>query len=135
MAQSGGATGAPVDRLFQKALGLSKKVRTRFRHRPLFHVSWRGFRGLGRQYFGEDLPDRTVLIIGAGKMGETTLKHLAKRGAKSILVANWSLNKAVDLASEFLGQPVPLEALPEVLPQADVVISSILAAALYPQQK
>ncbi len=124
MAQSGGVTGAVLNRLFQKALGLSKKVRTRSGIGRCSTSVGAVSVDLAEQIFGEDLADRTVLIIGAGKMGETTLKHLAKRGAKSILVANRSLNKAVDLASEFLGQPVPLEALPEVLPQADVVISS-----------
>jgi glutamyl-tRNA reductase len=77
--------------------------------------------------FGEDLSKRTILIIGAGKMGETTLKHLTKHGAKSVLVANRSMDRALELVARFDGRAVPFADLPQALAQADVVVSSTSA--------
>lgn len=120
-----GATGRVLNRLFQKALAVSKEVRTRS--------------GIGRcptsvGAVALDLAEKiyeldqaTILIVGAGKMGETTLRHLAKRGAGRVLVANRSVDRARKLAAPFQGEAVALEDLDAALARADVVISSTSA--------
>ncbi|MFO1497826.1 MAG: hypothetical protein U1G07_05430 [Verrucomicrobiota bacterium] len=60
-------------------------------------------------------------------MGETTLKHLTKHGAKSVLVSNRSFDRALELVAQFQGQAVPFTELPSALAQADIVISSTSA--------
>ena len=46
------------------------------------------------------------MIIGAGKMGEACVRHLAKKGARSVLVSNRSYDRALSLANEFGGRAV-----------------------------
>lgn len=42
---------------------------------------------LAERVFGNDLARQKVMIIGAGQMGEACVRHLAKRGAGSILIS------------------------------------------------
>jgi glutamyl-tRNA reductase len=127
LAQSSGATGKILNRLFQKALSISKEVRTRSGIGRCSTSVGSVALDLTMKIFGEDLTDRTILIIGAGKIGETTLKHLAKHGTKSILVVNRSFDHALELVSRFQAQAVPWSDLPQALAQADIVISSTSA--------
>ena len=60
-------------------------------------------------------------------MGETTLRHLSKRGAKTILISNRSVERARELAEQFNGQIVPFEELAHALDGADLIISSTSA--------
>jgi len=78
---------------------------------------------LARKIF-DRLEGRKVLVIGAGKMGELTAKHLVSSGAAEIIVANRTVEKAEALARLFNGQPVTLAEIPAVLEKVDVVISS-----------
>ena len=127
LAQSSGATGKVLNRLFQKALSISKEVRTRSGIGRCSTSVGSVALDLAMKIFGEDLTDRTILIIGAGKMGETTLKHLTKHGVKSILVANRSLERALELVANFQGEAVPFNELPSALARADIVVSSTSA--------
>jgi len=74
-----------------------------------------------------DLADKTVLILGSGKMGETTLKSLLAAGVGRILLVNRSPEKAFTLAETLGGEAVPFEALEETLHCADIVITSTAA--------
>jgi glutamyl-tRNA reductase len=64
------------------------------------------------------------MIIGAGKMGEACVRHLAKKGARSVLVANRSHDRALILAADFGGRAIRFEELPAGLVEADIVVSS-----------
>ncbi len=123
-AQSAKLTGRVLNRVFQKALQTAKAVRTRT--------------GLGRgatsvgsvslemaeKIFGGDLSQKTVMIVGAGKMGEACIRHLTKRGVKSVLVSNRSYERAQALAKEFGGRAVRLEDCLPAMAEADIVVSS-----------
>jgi glutamyl-tRNA reductase len=74
--------------------------------------------------FDRDLSAKTVMILGAGKMGEACVKHLAKRGAKTVLVANRSVERAEKLAAEFGGRAVRIEDSAAALTEADILVSS-----------
>jgi glutamyl-tRNA reductase len=65
-----------------------------------------------------------VLVIGAGKMGELTLKHLRELRPQRILVTNRSPEKAAAVAQGCGGQPIPWEQLDDALVQADIVLST-----------
>lgn len=127
MAQACGSTGKLLNRLFQKALSVSKEVRTRSGIGRCSTSVGSVALDLAMKIFGEDLSNRTILIIGAGKIGETTLKHLAKHGARSILVANRSLDRALELVSRFNGEAIPFSEIPQALAKCDIVISSTSA--------
>ena len=76
-----------------------------------------------RQVF-DHFGDKTVLVIGAGKMGELTLRHLRRLEPKRILVANRSPEKAQAVARGCGGEAVPWERLDEMLARADIVLST-----------
>ena len=64
------------------------------------------------------------MIIGAGKMGEACVRHLAKRGARSVLVSNRSFERAQGLAAEFGGRAVGFGECFNAMREADIVVSS-----------
>ncbi|MBM3891805.1 MAG: glutamyl-tRNA reductase, partial [Verrucomicrobia bacterium] len=87
-AHAGGLTGGVLNRVFQKAMQTAKEIRTRTN-------IGRGATSVGsvavelaEKIFGDQLARQTVIIIGAGQMGETCVRHLAKKGAQSVMVAN-----------------------------------------------
>jgi len=69
-----------------------------------------------------DLSQRTVMIIGAGKMGEACLRHLAKRGVKSVLVSNRSFDRA-QRWGRVRRAGHPLDDCFEAMVEADIVVS------------
>jgi glutamyl-tRNA reductase len=123
-AQQSGLTGRVLNRLFQTALQTAKEIRT---HTAI----GRGAVSVGsvavalvEKIFAGDLSDKTVMILGAGKMGEACVRHLAKRGARSVLVANRSLERAQMLAAELGGRALPFDQRLAALSEADIVVSS-----------
>jgi len=68
--------------------------------------------------------DKTILVIGAGKMGELTLKHLRQLRPKRILVTNRSPEKAEAVAQGCGGSAVPWTELDDALVRADIVLST-----------
>ena len=68
--------------------------------------------------------DKTVLVIGAGKMGALTLKHLRSLKPERILVTNRSPEKAHDIAKDCGGIAIPWEQLDDALVEADIVLST-----------
>jgi glutamyl-tRNA reductase len=76
-----------------------------------------------RQVF-DHFGDKTILVIGAGKMGELTLRHLRDLRPQCIWVANRSAEKAQAVAAGCEGMAVPWEQLEIALAQADIVLST-----------
>lgn len=76
-----------------------------------------------RQVFSH-FDDKTVLVIGAGKMGELTLRHLRGLNPKRILVINRSPEKAQAVAEGCGGLAVPWDMLDDSLARADIVLST-----------
>ena len=71
--------------------------------------------------------DKTVLVIGAGKMGELTLQHLKGLNPGRILVTNRDAERANSVAARWNGQAVPFDRLGQALIEADLVISTTAA--------
>jgi glutamyl-tRNA reductase len=68
--------------------------------------------------------DKTVLVIGAGKMGELTLRHLRQLQPRRIWVVNRSPDKAATVARGCGGEARAWEELDEMLARADIVLST-----------
>lgn len=71
--------------------------------------------------------DKTVLVIGAGKMGDLTLQHLSALRPGKILVTNRNPERATAAAARWDGRAVPFEVLEQALIEADVVVSTTAA--------
>ncbi|HXI68813.1 MAG TPA: glutamyl-tRNA reductase [Verrucomicrobiae bacterium] len=124
MARASRLTGGTLNRVFQKAFRVAKEIRTRtFIGRGATSVGGVAVE-LAERIFPHDLSSQPVMIIGAGQMGEACVRHLAKKGARSILVSNRSFDRAVELAGEFGGQAVRFEDCLTAMARADIVVAS-----------
>ncbi|HET6575624.1 MAG TPA: glutamyl-tRNA reductase [Fimbriiglobus sp.] len=123
LARKLGTTGPLLNALVPHALRTAKRVRTETGISQ-GHVSVSSVAvDYVRQVF-DHFGDKTVLVIGAGKMGRLTLKHLRDLRPGRILVANRSPEKAVEVAADCGGTPVPWDQLDDALVQADIVLST-----------
>ncbi len=121
-ASQAGVIGGLLDRCFAKAFAVAKRVRTETGI-AAGSVSVSSIAtDLAKKIIG-DLDGKHVLLIGAGKMGESAAKHLRKQGAR-LFVLNRSRERALELASACDGEPRSLAELPSELALADVAIVS-----------
>jgi glutamyl-tRNA reductase len=112
-----------LNALFPAALRVSKRVRTETGIAQ-GHVSVSSAAvEFVRQVF-DHFADKTVLVIGAGKMGRLTLKHLKELNPARVLVTNRSPERAAAVAADCGGRPVPWEQLDDALAQSDIVLST-----------
>ena len=124
VAQEAKLTGRITNRLFQTALQVAKEIRTQTN-------IGRGATSVGsvavelaERIFDKNLSAKTVMIIGAGKMGEACVRHFAKKGARSVLVSNRSFERAQNLATEFGGRAIRFDECLKGMTEADIVVSS-----------
>jgi glutamyl-tRNA reductase len=121
-----GHTGARLNKAFQRAFHAAKHVRTHTNiQRGSVSVASVAVE-LAEKIFNS-LGDREVLVIGAGDTSEKTARALLSRGAKSIIVANRSLDRAQALAGELGGRAVSFDGWAAEFEKIDIVISSTAA--------
>ncbi len=122
-ATQAGTIGQLLNRLFQHTFSVAKQVRTdtAIGASPI-SVAFAAV-SLSRQIFS-DLSKHTALLIGAGETIELVARHLHESGIGRIIVANRTVEKAHNLASEFGGYAIALSEIPDHLAEADMVISS-----------
>jgi glutamyl-tRNA reductase len=117
------ATGPILNRLLHKTFSVAKRVRSETGIGDhAVSVSFAAV-ALGKKIFG-DLAGKTVVLVGAGEMGELALEHLKAQGAGRIIIANRTLERGLALARRFGGEAVSLDELEEQLLAADILISS-----------
>ncbi len=121
-----GATGPVLNRLFQGALEVGKRVRaeTELGTRPMSAAS-AGVK-LAERIFGK-LHEHTALVLGAGTISEQVVSQLRDRGIGRLLVMNRSRDRAEDMAQRFDGRVVAWADWEESLAKPDVVVSSVSA--------
>ncbi len=120
------ATGAQLNKTFQKAFNVAKLVRSETQiQRGSISVSSVAVE-LAESIF-DSLKSQQVLIIGAGDTSEKAARALKSRGAKSILVSNRSHDKAEALAAELDGRAIGFDTWEEEFQHVDIVISSTAA--------
>ena len=121
-----GHTGARLNKAFQRAFHTGKHVRTHTNiQRGSVSVASVAVE-LAEKIFNS-LGDREVLVIGAGDTSEKTARALLSRGAKSIIVANRSFDRAQALAGELGGRAVSFDDWAGEFERIDIVISSTAA--------
>jgi glutamyl-tRNA reductase len=118
-----GATGPYLNRVMQTAFSVAKRVRTHTRIGASAVSVASAAVVLARTVF-EQFANHTALLIGAGETIALAARHLHTHGLRRIVVANRSIERAQELAAEFGGSAIGLDALPTHLPDADIVITS-----------
>jgi glutamyl-tRNA reductase len=122
-AREAGVVAQVLTRCMERALSVAKQVRTETGiARNAVSVSYVAVE-LARKVLG-DLESRTVLLVGAGKMGELSATHLRQAGAARVLVVNRSRERAEEMARRFDGEGYGLERLESLMVEADVVLTS-----------
>ena len=119
-----GATGPVLNRLFQGALEVGKRVRTETElgTRPM-SVASAGVK-LAERIFGK-LHERKALVLGAGTVSEQVVSQLRDRGIAQLYVMNRSRDRAEELAKRFEGKVVGWGEWDSALQSPDVVVSSV----------
>jgi glutamyl-tRNA reductase len=118
-------TGRVLNCAFQRAFQVVKAIRTKTQigcgATSVGSVAVQ----LAEKILGSDFHEKTVMIIGAGKMGEACIRHIAKKGIRSVIVANRTLETAEELAREFGGRAVNyMDDGLVAMQEADIVVSS-----------
>jgi glutamyl-tRNA reductase len=121
-----GATGPVLNRLFQGALEVGKRVRTETElgTRPM-SVASAGVK-LAERIFGK-LNERSALVLGAGTISEQVVEQLRSRGIARLFVMNRSRERAEKLAQQFGGKIVGWGEWETALKGPDVVVASLSA--------
>ncbi len=125
-ARQHGVAGKVLSRLFQTAIHAGKRARTE----TAIGRNPASISSVAVSLIANAVPTLQkahILVVGAGEMAELAVEALRKRGVSRITVANRTLEKAKNLAGRWNGRAAALESLPELLTQADVVITSTAA--------
>jgi glutamyl-tRNA reductase len=128
-AEEAGSLGSVLNALRNRSLAAAKRARTETAiGRNAVSVSHVAVE-LARKIFG-DLRDRSVLLVGAGKMSELAARQMVRGGARATVLGGRTFEKAEQLAAALGGRAAPLEALRSSLAEVDVVISGTGAPGL-----
>jgi glutamyl-tRNA reductase len=126
VAMEAGATCKALNKAFQTAFNVAKKIRTDTNiQRGSVSVASVSVE-LAQKIF-ESLSEQRVMVIGAGDTSEKTARALQSRGASSILVSNRSFERAEALARELDGEAIHFDDWPKEFSRIDIVISSTSA--------
>jgi glutamyl-tRNA reductase len=111
------------NRLFQHTFSVAKQIRTdtAIGASPV-SVAFAAV-SLARQIFGT-FEKQTALLVGAGETIELAARHLHEHGIGQMIIANRTVERALDLAAHFNGFGIALSQIPAHLAEADIVISS-----------
>jgi glutamyl-tRNA reductase len=118
-----GCSGFILNKLLHKSFSVAKRVRTETRiGAHAVSISYAAVE-LARKIFG-DLSGKKVMLVGAGEMAELAAEHLVGQGVGEVIVANRTLQRAINLARCYNGQAISLEELLGQLQHVDIIISS-----------
>jgi glutamyl-tRNA reductase len=122
-----GTVGPILHEVFQQAARVGKRVREATgMDRGRLSIASVAV-DVARRVF-DHFSDKTVLVIGAGKMAELTLRHFSPLKPGRILVTNRNFERAQAAAGAWGGDPVPFDELEPALVRADVVVSTTASA-------
>ena len=123
------AAGPVLAPLFRHAVETGKRARTETTiSRNIASVSQAAI-AMARQHLGS-LEGISVLVLGAGEMGEGLVRSLSDAGVSTISIANRTWDNAVELAGRVLGTPVRLTELTATLVDVGLLVTSTGASSL-----
>jgi len=124
LARTGDSAGPLLHSAFQAAIRVAKRVasETAIQQKRLSIPSV-AVADFAKQFF-ERFDDKRVLVIGAGEMGEETLRYLLDEDARDIVIVNRNFERAAELAARTAGRAEPWARLPHLLVEADIVVST-----------
>ncbi|HXU73040.1 MAG TPA: glutamyl-tRNA reductase [Polyangia bacterium] len=118
-----GTLGPVLQRAVPRAFALAKRVRTETDVAKSSASIASAAVDLAAQIFGE-LEGKHVLVVGAGKMGDLSARHLKAAGISELSVVNRTEARAVELAAKLGGRAAPWDQLDQLLAKVDIVLCS-----------
>ena len=118
--------GRYLDAIFTKAIHVGQVVRNKTNINKGSVSIGSAAIDLAEKHMGS-LNEKSVLVIGAGKMGKLVAKALAEKDLNAIFVANRTYYVAVELAKDLGGEAILFSDLEKYLATADLVISATSA--------
>jgi glutamyl-tRNA reductase len=122
-AQETGTTGPLLNRLFQAAFSVAKRVRTETEIGANAVSVASAAVAMARTVFAS-FENRTALMVGAGETVALAARHLHADGLRRMIIANRSIARAQELAAEFQGFAIGLDDIGAHLREADIVVAS-----------
>jgi len=117
-------TGPLTHAAFQAAMHVAKRIASETAiHRKRVSIPSVAVGDFASQFF-ERFDDKNVLVIGAGEMGEETLRYLIDLQATDIKIINRNEERAAALAARTAGKACPWDELDNLLVDADLVVST-----------
>ena len=124
IALADGATGPTLNRVFQGALEVGKRVRSETALGAHAMSVASAAMKLAEQIFGK-LTHKRALVLGAGSTGAKAAAQLRQRGIGHLSVANRSAERARELAARVAGECIAWESVTSVLHHPDIVVASV----------
>jgi glutamyl-tRNA reductase len=123
-AQHARSLGKTLHRLFREALNAGKHARSQTRIGDESLSIATAAIDVAKSRLGT-LDGKSVVVIGAGKMGRTAVRRLRQEGAQQLVVTNRTISRAQELIAEVgFGDAVEMPGLDDALAIADVVVTS-----------
>ena len=119
-----GFCGPHLNKLFQKAFTVAKKIRSETEigtgavSIPSVAVE------LARKIFG-GFETKGILLLGSGEVARLALKGFQEYGANRFIVTSRTLEKAKEMAAPIGATAIPLELLSQGLEDADIILASL----------
>ncbi len=130
LATVGNCTGPLTHAAFQASIKVAKRVATETAiNQNRVSIPSVAVADFAKGVF-ERFDDKKVLVIGAGEMGEETLRYLVDEGARDVTIINRNLDRAtalaekIEAATRMKAAVQSWEALHALLVEADLVIST-----------
>ncbi len=123
-AQKARSLGKTLHTLFREVLGAGKEARTRTLIGSESTSVATAAIEMAKEHLGS-LSGKTVLVVGAGKMGATAAKRLRYEGCSELLLANRTHQKAREVVESVgFGEALEMPGLVDALARADIVVTS-----------
>ena len=120
-AQRAGTVGTVLHRLFHRSFSVAKRVRSETGiGSGAVSVSSVAVE-LAKRIF-DRFDDKTVMLVGAGNMGDLMARQLQSVGVKTLMVTNRTFERALAIAERIQGNPIRFEDFARYLAMCDLVI-------------
>lgn len=123
------AAGSTLNMLFRHALEAGKRARTETAIGEKTTSVSQAAVAMAAERLG-GLAGRSVLVVGAGEMGEGLVRSLIDAGAAPVQVANRTWDRAKDLANRVGATAIHLDDLPRALSDVDLLLTSTGATSI-----
>jgi glutamyl-tRNA reductase len=116
--------GSAIHNLFQAALKTARRVANETAlHHYRVSIPSVAVADCAREVFGR-FDDKQIMVIGAGKMAEETVRYLRQDGAVRVTVVNRHLERAKEMADRWQAKVIPWEQLGQGLTAADLAVGT-----------